>query len=61
MKMAFYVISLVGLVALALGVYWLVKNDHHYRQYISLVVGAVLLVGGLVASFVVKPKSQTTA
>ena len=51
-----YVVALVGLVALAAGIYWLVKNDHHTRQYIALGVGVVLIIAGLVGAFVLKPK-----
>ena len=61
MKTISYVVALVGLVAIGLGVYWLVKADHHYRQYISLAAGVILLIAGLVGAFVIKPKSSAQA
>ncbi len=58
MKAATYVVALVGLVAIVLGVYWdFIKADHHARGLAALIVGVVLLIGGLVASFVMKPKA----
>jgi len=58
MKPVFYVVAVVGLIAAGLGVYWdFVKHDHPTRGLVTLIVGAVLLIGGLVASFVVKPKT----
>ena len=58
MKAVFYVVALVGLLAAGVGVYWdFVKHDHPTRGLVTLIVGAVLLIGGLVASFVVKPKA----
>ena len=47
MKMVFHVVALVGLITLGIDVYWLVILDHHYRQYIALVVSALLLIDGL--------------
>lgn len=57
MKTIGYIAAAVGVIVLALGVYWLVKNDHHYRQYVALGVGAVLIIAGLVSAFVIKPKA----
>ena len=58
MKIIFYVIALVGLIGAALGVYWdFVKHDHPTRGLVALIVGVVLLLGGLIASFVIKPKA----
>lgn len=58
MKAIFYVVALVGLIGAGVGVYWdFLKHDHPTRGLVALIVGIVLLIGGLVASFVVKPKA----
>ncbi len=59
MKTISYVVAAVGVVVLALGVYWqFVKHDHPARALTCLIVGAVLIIAGLVAPFVLKPKTQ---
>lgn len=59
MKIAGYIIALVGLVALVLGIYWdFIKGDHHTRGLVALIAGIVLIIAGLVVSFVLKPKPQ---
>jgi sulfite exporter TauE/SafE len=58
MKAIFYVVALVGLVAIALGVYWdFIKHDHPARGLAALIAGVVLVIAGLVLSFVIKPKA----
>lgn len=62
MKIISYVVAVIGLVGIALGVYWdFVKHDHPTRGLVALIVGVVLLIGGLVASFVLKPKAPQAA
>lgn len=59
MKIISYVVALVGLIGLGLGIYWdVIKHDHPTRGLVALIVGVILLIGGLVASFVIKPKAQ---
>jgi tellurite resistance protein TehA-like permease len=56
----YYVVMAVGIVALALGVYWdLLKHDHPARGLILLIVGIVLLIVGIAGFFVMKPKAVT--
>lgn len=58
MKAISYVVAVVGLLGIAAGIYWdFVKHDHPARGLVALIVGAVLLIGGLVGSFVLKPKA----
>ncbi|HEU5377930.1 MAG TPA: hypothetical protein VFV38_21110 [Ktedonobacteraceae bacterium] len=58
-KLISYAVAVIGLLGIAAGVYWdFVKHDHPTRGLVALIVGAVLLVAGLVASFVLKPKAQ---
>lgn len=53
-----YVIAVVGIIILALGVYWdFIKGDHHTRGLVALIVGIVVFIAGLVAAFVIKPKA----
>ena len=59
MKMISYVVAVVGLAAIAVGVYWdFVKHDHPTRGLVALIAGVVLLIAGLVGAFVIKPKAQ---
>lgn len=59
MKTISYVIALVGVLAIVAGIVLKVGGHHHGLE--ALAVGAVLLIGGLVASFVIKPKAQAAA
>ena len=57
MKTISYVVAVIGIIGVALGVYWdFIKHDHPTRGLVALIVGIVLVIGGLVASFVIKPK-----
>ena len=59
MKLASYVVAVLGIVAIALGVYWdIVKHDHPTRGLVALIVGVVVLIAGIVGAFVLKPKAQ---
>lgn len=58
MKSLSYVVAVVGIIALALGVYWdIIKHDHPTRGLICLIGGVILLIAGLVGAFVIKPKA----
>jgi sulfite exporter TauE/SafE len=62
MKIISYVVAAVGLIALALGVYWeFVKHDHPARGWAALIAGLVLLIAGIIGAFVLKPKAATAA
>jgi len=62
-SMVYYAVIALGVIALAAGVYLLVSatpaNPHHISSYAALGVGAVLLIGGVVGMFVMKPKAAT--
>lgn len=61
-KIISYVVALLGLVALGLGVYWdFVKHDHPIRGLVSLIVGVLLIVVGLIGAFMMKPKAAQAA
>ena len=54
-----YVVIALGVIALALGVYFLTTGGHHMlRAYGGLGVGVVLLIAGIAAFFALKPKAE---
>jgi multisubunit Na+/H+ antiporter MnhG subunit len=63
MKIACYVVAVIGLILLVGGVYekFIHQSHHHTLALAALILGVVLLIGGLVASFVIKPKAAVAA
>jgi len=55
-----YVIIAAGVVVLAAGLFFLVQGQHHLRAYGGIGVGAVIVVVGVVAMFMLKPKSSAS-
>ena len=56
--MLYYGAIAIGIIALAVGVYFLVgAGGHHLRAFSALGFGAVLLIAGVVGMFVMKPKT----
>jgi hypothetical protein len=53
-----YVVIAVGVVALALGIYFLVGGHHTLRAYGGLGLGVLLIIAGIVAFFALKPKVE---
>jgi uncharacterized membrane protein HdeD (DUF308 family) len=51
----YYAIIALGVVALVIGGYLLLATAHHTSSYAVIAVGAVLVVGGIVGMFVMKP------
>jgi hypothetical protein len=60
-SMVYYLIIGVGVVGLAVGVYLMATataaSPHHLTKYAALGLGAVLVLGGVVGMFVMKPKA----
>jgi NhaP-type Na+/H+ or K+/H+ antiporter len=55
----YYVLIGLGVIALAMAVWWTIGPHHHnYRQYVLYAVAVVLIVGGIVGMFVIKPKNK---
>ena len=52
-----YVVIALGIISLAVGVYFLVGGAHPARAYAGLGLGAVLLIGGVVGMFMARPKT----
>lgn len=59
MKTLAYLVALVGLMALLGGVYenFLHQGHHQTLGWVALIGGIVLLIGGLIGAFVIKPRS----
>jgi NO-binding membrane sensor protein with MHYT domain len=53
----FYAAIVIGIVVLALGIYFQVGGAHPARAIAGLVVGAVLLVIGIVGLFMARSKT----
>jgi len=53
----FYGIIALGVIALAVGVYFLMGGAHPARAYAGIGVGAILLIGGVVGMFMARPKA----
>ena len=52
----YYAIIGIGVLGLAAGIY-LLATAHHMSSYAALGLGAVLVIGGVVGMFVMKPKA----
>ncbi len=53
----FYAAIIIGIVALAVGIYYQVGGGHPARAIAGLAVGAVLLVVGIVGMFMARSKA----
>ena len=53
----FYAAIVIGIVGLAVGVYYQVGGAHPARAITGLVVGAVLLIVGIVGMFMTRSKA----
>ena len=53
----FYAAIVIGIVALAIGIYYQVGGAHPARAIAGLAVGAVLLIAGIVGMFMTRSKA----
>jgi hypothetical protein len=53
----YYAAIVIGIVALAVGIYYQVVGGHPTRAIVGLVVGAVLLVVGVVSLFMARSRA----
>ena len=53
----FYAAIVIGIVALAIGIYYQVGGGHPARAIAGLAVGAVLLIAGVVGMFMGRSKA----
>lgn len=54
----FYAVIALGVIAIAVGVYYMAApGAHHVRAYTGLGVGIVLLIAGIVGTFMARSKA----
>ena len=53
----YYGAIVIGIIALAVGIYYQVTGGHPARAIAGIIVGIILLVGGIVGFFVIRPRS----
>ncbi|HEU0002951.1 MAG TPA: hypothetical protein VFQ36_18715 [Ktedonobacteraceae bacterium] len=53
----FYLVIALGVVALGVGAFYLVKGGHPVREYAALGAGVVLLIAGIAGTFMTRSKS----
>ncbi len=54
----FYAVIALGVIAIAVGVYYMASpGAHHVRAYTGLGVGIVLLIAGIVGTFMARSKA----
>jgi len=53
----FYAVIAVGIIALAVGVYYLTGGQHPARAYTGLGLGVVLLIAGVAGMFMTRSKA----
>jgi hypothetical protein len=52
----FYLVIALGVIALGVGGYYLVKGGHPVREYAALGAGVVLLIAGIAGTFMARSK-----
>ena len=59
-NVVYYVLIALGVIALAMAVWWTIgPHHHHFRQYVLYAVAVVLVAGGIAGMFFIKPKAKT--
>jgi hypothetical protein len=53
----FYLVIALGVIALGVGGYYLVKGGHPVREYAALGAGVVLLIAGIAGTFMTRSKA----
>ena len=53
----FYLVIAVGVIALGVGVFYLVKGGHPAREYAALGAGLVLLIAGIAGTFMTRSRA----
>jgi hypothetical protein len=56
----FYLVIAIGVVALGVGGYYLVKGGHPVREYAALGLGVVLLIAGIAGTFMTRSKAAVS-
>ena len=57
-NIVYYALIALGIVALAVGVYYLHFNPrpHQLREIAAFAAGAILIIAGIIGMFVIKPR-----
>ena len=50
----FYAVIAIGIIGLIIGIYFVVSGQHHTLGPAGIIVGAILVVAGVVGMFVVR-------
>ena len=53
----FYLVIALGVIALGVGAFYLVKGGHPAREYVALGAGVVLLIAGIAGTFMTRSKA----
>ena len=53
----FYLVIALGVIALGVGVFYMVKGGHPAREYAALGAGLVLLIAGIAGTFMARSKA----
>ena len=56
----FYLVMALGVIALAVGVFYLVKGGHPAREYAALAAGVILLIAGIAGTFMTRSKGAVS-
>jgi hypothetical protein len=56
----FYLVIALGVIALGVGGYYLVKGGHPVREYAALGLGVVLLIAGIAGTFMTRSKAAVS-
>lgn len=55
----YYAVIALGVIVLAIGVYYFTGSAHPFRAFVGVGVGALLLIGGVVGWFAARPKAAS--
>lgn len=56
----FYLVIALGVIALAVGIFYLAKGGHPAREYAALGAGVVLLIAGIAGTFMTRSKAAAS-
>jgi 1,4-dihydroxy-2-naphthoate octaprenyltransferase len=56
----FYLVIALGVIALAVGVFYLVAGSHPAREYAGLGAGIVLLIAGIAGTFMARSRASVS-
>ncbi len=60
-SLIFYAVVAAGIVALAVGAFYLSSGHHPFRAYVGMGAGVFFVIAGIAGMVVVKPKATIAA